>query len=210
MRYRKAMLCAAMMTMVFMGTLGCGKSEDASSEEAATTEAVAVEEENDYDRIGNYTLLDESQTEVPLAVNLQLDHAGSITLEDGRKDINWSDIYVTMADDSSEQYEYTIEGDALLLKIDEDTWVTYTKEDQSDIAGNYLLEDADEELAPEIVTLEEDHSAVLTYPDTGLRAGWDDIHIIREDMHEIYEYTIEGDTLLLNIDGENWISYSRE
>ena len=59
----------------------------------------------------------------------------------------------------------------------------------------------------ENVTLNEDHSCEMTVQDT-ISGSWTSTELIMDDG-ERYEFTIEGDELLLK-QGDEWISYSRE
>ena len=57
------------------------------------------------------------------------------------------------------------------------------------------------------VVLNEDHSGLLQFQDE-VAIIWSSIELIAEDGSFRYEYTIEGDSLLVNYDG-NWLSFER-
>ena len=64
-------------------------------------------------------------------ITLNADHTGTLSFQDD-VDILWSSTKLTSADGSSE-FEYTIEGDALMLNMDGE-WITFQKTESENAA----------------------------------------------------------------------------
>ncbi|MCR5106925.1 MAG: hypothetical protein K6B28_02070, partial [Lachnospiraceae bacterium] len=75
---------------------------------------------------GTYSRKDED-TGAVYSIMLNKDHTGAIIFEED-EDIYWGSYMITNVD-SGEEYEYTIEGDELLLDQD-GTWVSYIREEK--------------------------------------------------------------------------------
>lgn len=71
--------------------------------------------------------------------------------------------------------------------------------------GSYAMES---DGAVTHVILNEDHSGMLQFQDD-IAIIWSSTELMAADGSFAYEYTIEGDELLLNYDG-NWLSFARE
>ena len=81
------------------------------------------------------------------------------------------------------------------------------------VPGTYKIDEAgkpaDMTDVPETVTMKEDHTTVFSN-DPGMGLHWGSIEITEEKYQgKTWEYTMEGETLLLNI-GDNWISYNKQ
>ena len=81
------------------------------------------------------------------------------------------------------------------------------------VPGTYKIDEAgkpaDMTDVPETVTMKEDHTTVFSSAPE-MQLHWGSIEITEEKYQgKTWEYTVEGDTLMLNI-GDNWISYNKQ
>lgn len=81
------------------------------------------------------------------------------------------------------------------------------------IPGTYIQQYSDELDAKEVaaeytVTLKEDHTGTIAMQDS-VDILWGSYELIAADGSFRYEYTIEGDDLLINLD-DNWVAFSKE
>lgn len=78
---------------------------------------------------------------------------------------------------------------------------TYTREYKEEIEGK-------EQTFTDTIVLADDHSGTVTFQDT-VNIIWSSYELIDTGSDNRYEYTIEGDTLLLK-QGEDWIEFQKK
>ncbi|MBR4718828.1 MAG: hypothetical protein IKP31_01155, partial [Lachnospiraceae bacterium] len=103
-------------------------------------------------------------------------------------------------------------SDALSAIIDSITYDDFEPQTMYEYyPGVYKMSDTEEIEGEEVtyeysVTLNEDHSGVISMQDD-IYVMWGSTMLIQADNS--YEYTIEGDNLMLNMDG-NWMTFTKE
>lgn len=80
---------------------------------------------------------------------------------------------------------------------------TYVNEYQEEIEGENIK-------VTDTITLNEDHTGVMSFQDD-IDIIWSSTELIERDGDNRYEYTVEGDTLLVNMfEGEDWVQFQRK
>ena len=76
---------------------------------------------------GEYYAEEDEETGETCTLSLKEDHTGVLHLQNDSR-ILWGSIRLTAANPADPSYEYTREGDTMLIKLDQENWVPFRKE----------------------------------------------------------------------------------
>jgi len=80
---------------------------------------------------------------------------------------------------------------------------TYERKYKEEIEG-------EEQTVTDTITLNEDHTGVMSFQDD-INIIWTSTEIITESGDQRYEFTVEGDNLMINMNpGEEWLTFERK